>query len=101
MGCTYSYVAGARLDGSTVPHIQRRLRMETSDNQIKTAVVEELETDWRIDDSNISVEVNHGTVDLKGKVPNARSKLAAYYDALSVKQVTNVNNHIHVCIPGC
>jgi len=74
--------------------------MARTDELIKQDVVDQLTWDDSTDASKIAVEVDNGTVTLKGKVPSYLSKSAAESDALGVLGVTNVNNQLEVRYPS-
>lgn len=69
-----------------------------TDEEIKTAIVNELRWDTRIDASKVTAEVNDGIVTLKGTVPTYGSLLAARTDAASVAGVKGVENLLTVAL---
>lgn len=71
-----------------------------SDDAIRTAVVDELAWDSRIDASGITVHVNGGLVFLTGTVPSYGALSAAENDALGVSGVLGVDNELRVELPA-
>ncbi|PKN67599.1 MAG: transport-associated protein [Deltaproteobacteria bacterium HGW-Deltaproteobacteria-15] len=73
--------------------------MVQSDELIKKAVVEQLTWDDRVDASKVSVEVENGTVILRGEVPSYFTRTAAQNDALKIVGVRRVVNEILIRPP--
>ena len=71
-----------------------------TDEEIKTAVVNELSWDTLVDASKISVRVDEGMVSLSGTVPTYRSRSAAETDALGILGVLGVENFLTVELPS-
>jgi osmotically-inducible protein OsmY len=67
---------------------------------IRQAVVQELEWDTRLRDTEVNVEANGGIVTLSGTVDSYAKKLAAQEAAHRVKGVVDVVNDIHILMPG-
>lgn len=74
--------------------------MTKTDELIKRDIVNHLIWDNRVDASKIGVEVENGTVTLKGEVPTYLSKLAAESDALDVLGVIHTINELNVRYPS-
>ena len=74
--------------------------MTKTDELIKRDIVNHLIWDNRVDASKIGVEVENGTVTLKGEVPTYLSKLAAESDALDVLGVIHTINELNVSYPS-
>ena len=72
----------------------------TKDETIKKRVVDQLYWDGRVDASNIEVEVDNGTVTLKGAVPNYTTRHDAVLDAWFVNGVKKLKNEIEVKYPS-
>ena len=73
--------------------------MVQSDELIRKAVVEQLTWDDRVDASKVSVEVENGTVILRGEVPSYFTRTAAQNDALKIVGVRRVVNEILIRPP--
>ncbi len=73
--------------------------MPRADELIKKNVTDELVRDTRVDASKVHIEVDKGTVLLKGEVPSYLAKAAAAEDALSVLGVIDIKNHLLVRYP--
>ncbi len=73
--------------------------MPRSDELIKKDVVEQLTRDDRIDASRVTVEVDNGTVILKGEVLSYFTRSAVQYGALKIVDVRRVVNRITVNPP--
>jgi osmotically-inducible protein OsmY len=74
--------------------------MPQSDELIKEDVVEQLTWDDRVDASKVSVEVENGTVILRGEVPSYFTRTAAQNDALKCVGVRRVVNEILIRPPS-
>jgi osmotically-inducible protein OsmY len=74
--------------------------MNTTDEEVKRDVVDELYWDDSVDASDISVAVDRGVVSLSGTVPSHRTAASAVEDARRVYGVTEVQNHLGVSYPG-
>lgn len=66
------------------------------DEDIKKDVVDQLYWDDRIDASEVQVTVTNGLVQLTGKVPTNRDRIAAYDDTTFVDGVLDVHNDLEV-----
>jgi osmotically-inducible protein OsmY len=73
--------------------------MSEPDEQIKKNIVDQLLWDSRIDDSEVSLEVNEGTVTLSGRVPTYSDREAIHSDVWSIPGVVSVESHISVDHP--
>jgi osmotically-inducible protein OsmY len=71
-----------------------------SDSEIHKQVLDELRWDTRIDETDVGVEVDKGTVTLTGTVDSYAKRLAAEEAAHSVSGVLDVANDIKVKLPG-
>lgn len=71
-----------------------------TDTDIKNNVVAELIWDNRIDETNITVDVDNGVVTLKGNVYGMFQKRIAEIDATQVMGVLDVNNNLEVTYAG-
>lgn len=74
--------------------------MNTTDEEVKRDVVDELYWDDSVDASDISVKVDRGVVTLSGTVPSRRVAGSALEDAERVYGVTDVQNRLEVRYPG-
>lgn len=72
---------------------ERRIR---TDEEIKTAIVEELSWDTRVNAASVQVVVDGGMVTLKGTVPSSGNREAAEEDALGIPGVVGVDNQLTV-----
>lgn len=70
-----------------------------SKEETKNDIRDQLYWDYRIDATNIDVEVENGTVILKGTVPNFLAKKAAELDVKSIRGVISIKNEIEVEFP--
>lgn len=68
--------------------------------QVKRDIVAQLAWDARVDATDVTVEVEAGTVKLGGTVPNLTARLAAADDAWQVPEVREVDNAILVAPPS-
>lgn len=68
----------------------------SSDEKIKTDIVNHMKWDTRIDASDIKIEVDNGVVTIEGTVPSFRAKNAAYDAAWVVSGVVDVINNLDV-----
>lgn len=75
------------------------VRMFQSDDRIRRDIEAELEWDYSIDESDVSVEVSDGKVTLTGKVPSYTGRSAATAAAFSIAGVREVNNLLAVDFP--
>ncbi|MDT8408447.1 MAG: BON domain-containing protein [Wenzhouxiangellaceae bacterium] len=75
-------------------------RIPMSDEEISTAVADELSWDSRVDASGIQVEVSDGIVTLSGSVPSQTDRTAASADAWGVAGVKQVSNLLAVKLPS-
>ncbi|MEU7876447.1 BON domain-containing protein [Dactylosporangium sp. NPDC049140] len=66
--------------------------MRKTDQELKTAVTEELHYTPNVDASGVEVQVDGGTVTLSGEVNSLPERLAAKHAAMRVGGVTNVTN---------
>ncbi|GAB3844065.1 hypothetical protein GCM10027610_057860 [Dactylosporangium cerinum] len=73
--------------------------MHKTDQELKTAVTEELQYTPSIDASGVEVQVNDGTVTLSGEVASLPERLAAKHAAMRVGGVKNVTNKTSVRAP--
>lgn len=73
--------------------------MDRTKEDIKRDVVDELYWDYRVDASEIKVEVSDSTVKLTGTVPSYAAWNAAYNDAWNIDGVSNVTNLLEVKFP--
>jgi osmotically-inducible protein OsmY len=73
--------------------------MARNAEEIRRDVTEQLCWDDRVDASNITVEVENGTVTLGGTVPTYFADLAAVNDTWAVRGVTEVRDNISVRYP--
>jgi osmotically-inducible protein OsmY len=71
-----------------------------NDEEIKQAIVDELEWDARIGGLNIYVDVNRGQVTLNGNVPSYPKKLDAERAVRNVEGVQGVDNELEVVLPA-
>jgi osmotically-inducible protein OsmY len=71
-----------------------------TDAEIQQAVLRELKWDTRVEETDVGVEVDRGTVTLTGTVSSYAKKLAAAEAAHRVKGVLDVANDIKVRVPG-
>lgn len=71
-----------------------------TDEKIKKEVVDQLYWDSRVDASEIDIEVDDGTVLLKGEAPDYGSKASASSDSWTIEGVTAVENDIQVNYPS-
>ncbi len=69
------------------------------DEAIKKNVVDQLYWDSRVNASDVTVQVEEGTVQLAGVVPGYRDRIAAVEGARDVLGVRHVSDHIRVQIP--
>ncbi len=72
--------------------------METTELR-KQDVIDQLVWDDRVNANDVFVNVENGSVQLKGKVPNISAKFAAASDAYMVDGVTSVDNQLKVEFP--
>ncbi|MDD5204724.1 MAG: BON domain-containing protein, partial [Desulfobacterales bacterium] len=70
-----------------------------SDELIKKDVVDQITRDDRVDASKVTVEVDNGTVILRGEVPSYFTRSAVQYGVLKVVDVKRVVNRITVNPP--
>jgi osmotically-inducible protein OsmY len=73
--------------------------MHKTDQELKTAVTEELHYTPNVDASGVEVQVDGGTVTLSGEVNSLPERLAARQAAMRVGGVTNVTNKTAVRAP--
>ena len=66
----------------------------------KQDVIDQLVWDDRVDANDVLVNVEDGSVQLKGKVPNISAKFAAARDAYMVTGVQSVDNQLEVEFPS-
>jgi osmotically-inducible protein OsmY len=71
-----------------------------TDEEIKRAIVDELEWDARLGDLNIYVDVNKGQVTLNGSVASYPKKLSAERAVRNVEGVRGVDNELEVLLPA-
>jgi osmotically-inducible protein OsmY len=71
-----------------------------TDSQIKRDVLEELQWDTRVKQTDVGVEVNTGVVTLTGTVDSWTARLAAQEASHRVSGVLDVANDIQVKLPG-
>jgi osmotically-inducible protein OsmY len=64
--------------------------------EIKKDVTDQLYWDSRVDASDVTVAVDGGRVDLRGKVPSLSARQSAERDAWAVRGVTDVQNEVTV-----
>jgi osmotically-inducible protein OsmY len=74
--------------------------MHKPNNLLESDVREELDWDFRIDNSRIDVDANDGMVKLTGAVPTLEESVLAADDARCVGGVRDVDNGLHVGIIG-
>ena len=70
--------------------------MSRSNQQIKSAIIDQLKWDSRVDITNIDLEVSGGIVRLKGFVPSNRMREIVEMDALEVEGVTDLVNELEI-----
>lgn len=70
-----------------------------SKEEVKEAVINQLQADDRVLSAGVEVEVFDGTVRLNGTVPKVSDRRAAEEDALAVPGVAVVENNLQVCPP--
>jgi osmotically-inducible protein OsmY len=70
-----------------------------TDQELKTAVIEELQYTPSVDETGVEVQVNGGTVTLSGEVASLPERLAAKHAAMRVGGVKNVTNKTSVRAP--
>lgn len=75
------------------------LTMAKTDHQIQKAVLQELEWDTNVDETEVGVEVNNAVVTLTGMVSSYARKVAAQNAAHRVAGVLDVANDIQVKMP--
>jgi len=68
----------------------------TSDSQLQADVAEELFRDLRVDDDEVAVKAENGSVTLRGTVGSLGAKRAAGNDARRVAGVLEVHNELEV-----
>jgi osmotically-inducible protein OsmY len=68
----------------------------TPDAQLQADVAEELFRDLRVDDDEVAVKAEHGTVTLRGTVGSLGAKRAAGKDARRASGVLEVHNELQV-----
>src|SRR5438094_8900091 len=69
-----------------------------ADSQIQQDILDEIRHDVRIDSTNVTVDVNDGTVHLRGTVPTYFQKMTAGSDAQRIKGVRDVKNDLVVTL---
>jgi osmotically-inducible protein OsmY len=74
--------------------------MKKTDSEIQQAVLRELKWDTRVEETDVGVEVDAGTVTLTGTVTSWAKKVAAQQAAHRVAEVLDVANDIQVRLPG-
>ncbi len=74
--------------------------IKKSDSDIKQYVLRELNWDTRVDETEVGVEVDRGTVTLTGTVTSWAKKMAAQEAAHRVIGVQDVANQVQVRWPG-
>jgi osmotically-inducible protein OsmY len=79
---------------------QMTVTMARTDHQIHEAVLQELMFDGEVDETDVGVEVDKGTVTLTGTVSNCAKKYAAQEAAHRVCGVLDVANEIRVHTPS-
>jgi osmotically-inducible protein OsmY len=70
--------------------------MHATDQELQTAVTEELRYTPGVDVSGVDVLVSNGTVTLSGKVTSLPGRLAAYHAVMRVAGVTNLVDQLAV-----
>jgi len=65
----------------------------------KQDIIDQLTWDESLNANEIQVNVQNGTVQLKGTVPNFAAKIAAERDTMLVEGVTNIENYLRVEFP--
>jgi osmotically-inducible protein OsmY len=70
--------------------------MKKTDSQIHHDVLQELKWDWRVDETEVGVEVDDGVVTLTGTVASWAKRLAAQEAAHRVQGVLDVANDVEV-----
>jgi osmotically-inducible protein OsmY len=70
--------------------------IRTTDQELQTAVIEELRYTPGVDAPGIDVLVSNGTVTLSGKVTSLPGRLAAYHAVMRVAGVTNLVDQLTV-----
>lgn len=73
--------------------------MIRTDEQIKKDVVDELYWDYRVDASEVKVEVENGQITLTGTVPTYTARNAATSDAWAIAGVKGVTNLLAILFP--
>jgi osmotically-inducible protein OsmY len=73
--------------------------MHKTDQELKSAVTEELQYSPNVDASGVEVQVDGGTVTLSGEVNSLPERLAAKHAAMRVGGVANVTNKTAVRAP--
>jgi hyperosmotically inducible protein len=74
--------------------------MICTDEQIKKDIVDQLHWDYKVDASDVQVEVSEGEVTLNGAVPSYTAQNAAAIDAWDITGVKQVNNTLTVRFPA-
>jgi osmotically-inducible protein OsmY len=74
--------------------------MHKPNNLLESDVRDELDWDYRVDDSRIEVKAEDGMITLSGAVPTLEESLLAIDDARSVKGVRDVDNELNVGLVG-
>ena len=83
-------------DDSKANNCERKDPEVTSNAQLQADVAEELFRDLRVDNDEIAVKAEHGTVTLRGTVGSLGAKRAAAKDARRVAGVLEVHNELEV-----
>jgi len=71
----------------------------TTDEDVRTAILEDLVWDSGVDESDITVEAENGIVTLAGTVPSSAVRSRAALDAWGVIGVNQVINRLSVSLP--
>lgn len=71
-----------------------------TDNEIKQTILDHLYWDMRVDDGDITVNVENGNVTLTGSVPTYFGKQSAYEDAWVIPGVVNVEDKLSIEYPA-
>ena len=74
--------------------------MHKPNNILEADIRDELDWDYRVDDSRIEVKADDGMITLIGAVPTLEESFMAADDARSISGVRDVDNELHVGLVG-
>ena len=74
--------------------------MHKPNNLLESDVRDELDWDYRVDDSRIEIKADDGMIKLTGAVPTLEEAMMATDDARSVSGVRDVDNELNVGLLG-